>query len=153
MSQMIKINNKHEKRVAGWNQFVKPLQDQANFWHAIWISAGKPLNTELHKIMKNTRNKYHYRVRKCREAQTMLKNIKIVGNCFENDADIFSEMRKSRQTKSDVTVIVDGKCNDEIPNAFGKVYGELLNSINDKQNIDNMPPYYEMCITVYFLDM
>ena len=59
-------------------------------------------------------------------------------NCFESDADLFSEIRKSRHTKSDVTVTIDGKSNEEIPNAFGKVYGDLYNSIDDKENIDDI---------------
>ena len=49
--------NKHKKNTPGWKEFVEPFQDKAHFWHSIRKSAGKPLNTELHKIMKMTRNK------------------------------------------------------------------------------------------------
>ena len=37
-----------KKVTAGWKEFVEPFQDKAKFWHAIWMSAGRPLNTELH---------------------------------------------------------------------------------------------------------
>ena len=40
--------------VVGWKDQVKPFRDKAHFWHQVWISAGKPLNTELHRIMKRT---------------------------------------------------------------------------------------------------
>jgi hypothetical protein len=63
-------NNKSmKKKTAGWKDFVEPYQDNAQFWHSIWTSAGRPLNTELHTIMKRTRNKFHYQVRKCRRVE------------------------------------------------------------------------------------
>ena len=33
---------------------AQPFKDTAMFWHSIWLSAGRPLNTELHIIMKKT---------------------------------------------------------------------------------------------------
>ena len=53
------------KIVPGWKSEVKPFRDTAFFWHQVWVSAGKPLNTELHRIMKKTRNTYHFHYRKC----------------------------------------------------------------------------------------
>ena len=44
------------KVVPGWSDLVKPFCDDAKFWHAIWLSAGKPINTELHQIMKRSKN-------------------------------------------------------------------------------------------------
>ena len=40
------------KPVPGWSYPVKPFKDKAYFWHQVWNSAGKPLNSELHRIMK-----------------------------------------------------------------------------------------------------
>ena len=34
------------KIVPGWSELVKPFGDDAKFWHAIWTSASRPLNTE-----------------------------------------------------------------------------------------------------------
>ena len=61
--------NSKRKKLAGWKEFVEPFQESARFWHSIWISAGKPINTELHQIMKRTRNKYHYQIRRCRRIE------------------------------------------------------------------------------------
>ena len=33
----------------GWSVLVKPFQDAAKFWHAIWISMGKPLNCQIYR--------------------------------------------------------------------------------------------------------
>ena len=46
----------NSKPISGWIQSVKPFKDTAYFWHQVWVSAGRPINTQLHKIMKRTRN-------------------------------------------------------------------------------------------------
>ena len=84
------------KKTAGWKDFVEPFQDKAHFWHSVWVSADKPVNTELHRIMKKSRNRFHYQVRKCRRIEDFLKNRKIVENCLENDTDLFSEIKKAK---------------------------------------------------------
>ena len=38
--------------------------EQSKFWFSLWVSAGKPLNTTLHTIMKKSRNRYHLVLRK-----------------------------------------------------------------------------------------
>ena len=62
-------NNSHEKKyhdyvISGWNEYVKPFREDAKFWHSIWVSLGKPLNSEVFHIMKRTRNRFHFVVRK-----------------------------------------------------------------------------------------
>ena len=52
------------KCTPGWKQFVYPFQDTARFWYMVWKSAGKPVNCELHRIMKTTKNKFHYQITK-----------------------------------------------------------------------------------------
>ena len=39
----------------GWNDEVKPFKEKAMFW----VSAGKPINNVLHRIMQRTRKLYH----------------------------------------------------------------------------------------------
>ena len=61
-------NNKkvdgHSKKIAGWKEFIEPFQKDAQFWYSIWLSAGKPVNTELHRIMKTTKNQFHYQIQR-----------------------------------------------------------------------------------------
>ena len=63
------------KIVPGWKSEVKPFRDTAFFWHQVWVSAGKPLNTELHRIMKKTRNTYHFHYRKCKKSEEIIAKI------------------------------------------------------------------------------
>lgn len=65
MVRLIKRHSpKHSNIVPGWSDNVKPFFDEARLWHSILISAGEPFNTELHRIMKQIRNEYHYALRK-----------------------------------------------------------------------------------------
>ena len=57
--------------IPGWNQLVKPYQGEAKFWFSVLLSAGKPLYSgvpgvehSLYKLMKLSRNNYHYAVRR-----------------------------------------------------------------------------------------
>ena len=128
-------NKKNKKSIPGWNDYIRSFQEQAQFWYSIWLSAGKPINTELHNIMKRTRNKFHFQVRKCRRVETYIRNNKLIENRFESDMDLFSEIKKARKTQSDESTIIDGKSGEKIPDAFGKVYNDLYNKIDDRDNL------------------
>ena len=48
------------KRTAGWEEFVKPYQDESKFWFSVWVSAGKPNNGDLYRVMKQANAQYKY---------------------------------------------------------------------------------------------
>ena len=118
------------------------------FWHSIWISAGKPLNNTLHSIMKKTRNRYHFQIRKCRKAAEMLKrnnllNACITGEgdifhllnaCITGEGDIFHELKKLRKVNGTVPRTIDGT-KDNITGHFANVYERIYNSIDDKEEM------------------
>ena len=45
-------DKKNRKSIPGWSQLVQPYKEKSLFWHQVWLSAGRPLNNELHKVMK-----------------------------------------------------------------------------------------------------
>ena len=57
----------NKKPIPRWKEDISPLKNDAFFWNAVWISAGKPQNTALHAIMKHTRKKYHLQIKKIKE--------------------------------------------------------------------------------------
>ena len=132
----IRQNNHSTKTVPGWSELVKPFCDDAKFWHAIWISAGKPLNTELHRIMKKTRNVYHYAIRKCkRAAETIIKD-RLLENCAINRKDVFKELKKLRHVATNPSEKIDG--NDNPKERFAEVYEKLYNSVEDSKEMNNI---------------
>ena len=84
--------------VPGWTDTVKPFRDEAYFWHQVWQSAGRPLNTQLHLIMKRTRNIYHYNIRKCKKAENSIRRNRLLDACINGNGDIFKEIKKMRKS-------------------------------------------------------
>ena len=39
---------KKENQIPYWDESVKPLKDDALFWHQIWVSCGKPIEMGLY---------------------------------------------------------------------------------------------------------
>ena len=73
-----------KKGIPGWNDEVKCLKDKAFFWYNVWLSAGKPVNCELHSIMKRTRNVFHMMIRKCKRAKEEMSKNKLKYVLFVN---------------------------------------------------------------------
>ena len=64
-------------------------------------------------------------MRKCRRVGDFIKNIQIVENCLEGDADLFKEIKKQRSNTNDDEVTIDGAAGNNIPGKFAEVYKEL----------------------------
>ena len=95
----------------GWNDQVKPFRENARFWYAIWLSAGRPINTELHFIMRRTKNIFHYQVKKCKKAELQIQKQKLLSAILEPDSetDIFKEIKKLRKSKNITANKIDDK--------------------------------------------
>ena len=116
---------------------MEPFKKDAQFWNSIWISAGRPLNTELHRIMKRTRNVYHLQIRKCKKAADVLRRNALLDACINGKGDIFSEIRKMRKSPSSAVNSIDGVSQD-IPDHFATLYGRLYNSVDEKSKLDSL---------------
>ena len=127
---------KKENPIAFWSE-IEPFKKDAQFWHSIWISAGRPLNTELHRIMKRTRNVYHLQIRKCKKAAETLKRNALLDSCINGKGDIFTEIRKMRKAPAAVVNSVDGVTQD-IPGHFASIYRQLYNSVDEQTKINSL---------------
>ena len=123
--------------VPGWSMSVKPFKDTAFFWHQVWRSAGKPINTELHRIMKNTRNIYHYHIRKCKKAENAIRRNKLLDACLNGNGEIFKEIKKMRKSKPVVATSMDGTKHD-VEEHFKNIYKELYNSVEDEEDMNSL---------------
>ena len=130
-------DNMKKKPVPGWSEEVQPFRKDAFFWHGIWKSAGRPVNTVLHNIMKKTRNLYHYQLKKVRKSEELIRKNKLLDACINGSGDIFSELKKMRSHKATVASSMDGNKKD-IPNHFKDIYSKLYNSVDDLDNLNEM---------------
>ena len=129
--------SKSSNRLAGWSSEVKPFKDQSMFWAAVWKSAGRPLNNELHNTMKKWRNIYHYQVKKISKAQDEIKKSKLLSCLSSDDScenDIFKEIKKLRSCPTAVPSVIDGK-SFKIENHFSDIYRNLYNSVDDHNQV------------------
>ena len=129
----------------GWLSEVKPFRDKAYFWHQVWKSAGKPLNTQLHTIMKRTRNLYHYQYKKCRKSEDRIRKNKLLSACLGEGGDLFKEIKALRKAPQTVASSIDG-VSDTIPDHFGGIYSALYNSANDATELRSVTEKVESAV-------
>ena len=141
-----KDETKKKPLIYNWNQEVKPFKEEAYFWHAIWESAGKPINTVLHRIMKRTRNIYHYQIRKCRKAAECLKKNTLLNACINDKGDIFKEIKKLRKSTHMTATSIDG-IKDNTEEHFAGIYKELYNSVEDREELQLVKKHLKENIT------
>ena len=125
---------KKNKKLPNWKEDVDPVKDTAHFWHAIWKSAGKPINCHLHMIMKKTRNKYHLMIRKKKRLLERIKRDHMLQSCLDNKGDIFEDIKKQRKCNHSFASMIDGHT-DDIPEYFASKNEKLYNGIDDKENL------------------
>lgn len=133
-------SGKKISRIANWNEDVLPYKDTAWFWHSVWQSAGRPINTELHRQMKRTRNLYHFQIRKNKKMIKTLKRNALLDACINGNGDIFDIIKKQRKTKTSLPTTIDG-VSSNIGNHFANIYSQLYNSVNDDTELNHLRQY------------
>ena len=127
-----------EKVVPGWSSSVKPFQDDANFWHSIWLSCGKPRDCELHNLMKRTRNAYHLAVRKVKKNRAKIQQDKMVDSLLNGGtSNLLQELKAQRLGNSNnVASKIDGHSGSEnIANHFSTIYSKLYSKNKSDQEM------------------
>ena len=141
-----KFRKSTKKKIPGWTEFVQPAKENAQFWNSIWLSCGKPIGTQVHIIMKRTRNNYHFQIRKCKRLAEHISKSRLMAACTNPDVDLFNELKKIRSSRQSTVNIIDG-VSDNIENYFGQKYCELYNSADDHES--TLESYYKICENVY----
>ena len=136
-----------KKATPGFDERVKPFKETAYFWHCVWKSSGRPINNQVHNIMKRTRNRYHMELKKCQKAEKIIKKTKLLDACLNGDGNLFAEIKKMRKTKTVVADKIDGVTED-IPNHFGNIYKELFNSVKDADEVKTISVEVENKVTI-----
>ena len=80
--------------IPGWQEHVKPFREDSVFWHAVWRSAGCPIQGDLFENMKKSRNSYHYAVRKVKKKADMIRAQRFLEASEASSVDLLNEMKK-----------------------------------------------------------
>ena len=87
--------------IPGWLEHVKPIRQDMMFWHSVWISAGRPQNTQLHRIYQHLRHQYAYSVRRVKKQENEIRKQKWLNECIEGKVNnILKELRQQRKGSS-----------------------------------------------------
>lgn len=130
--------NNNCKNIPGWNDYVQPLKEDSIFWKSIWESAGRPVDTELHRVYKHCRNKYKYAIRKVRNLELTVRKNKFLDACLNNKvSDILQEIKTLRSPSTKSAKVIDGKSNSvEISNHFKNLYRDVYNTHQDRNDLN-----------------
>ena len=118
----------------GWNEDIKPYGKDALFWQSFWLSAGRPLNTQLHRVMKRTGNVYYLHIRKNKRMLRKIKEKKLLEACLKNQNGIFTEIKAMRSNAPSFANTIDDN-SENIPQYFANKYEKLYNSVNDEDDL------------------
>ena len=141
-----KKGNHKRTMIPDWKDEIEPYRENAHFWNAIWVSAGKPLNCQLHTIMKKTRNRYHLLIRKKQRLLDRIKRDEMIDACLKNNTNIFDMIKKKRKCGNTVPTSIDGET-DDIPRYLASKYEKLYSCVDDSENIKSLERDLEVKIT------
>lgn len=130
------------KSKPGWNDNVKPLQDEALSWHRHWKCHGRPRDGYIAEMHRITRARYHRAVRHVDKNANTLRAEKMANALLSNNSrDMWSEVRKMKGRNCKIAGSVDN-CRDDagIVGIFSDKYKDLYNSVpydvNDMSDIN-----------------
>ena len=87
-----------DKRLPGWNEHVEPLRQDSLFWHAVWISCGRPPTGALANLMRFTRAKYHRAVKDIKREKEK-NRYNCMETAFQNNENrqLWSEIKRMQK--------------------------------------------------------
>ena len=89
-----------EVLVPGWNEQVKELHDAARHAYLTWREIGKPRQGDVFTMMKLSRSKFKYALRKCkRDKETIIADNIAEKLCQKDNRDFWKNIKHMTNTK------------------------------------------------------
>lgn len=135
--QIFPHSGKDFKPVPTWNDEVKELRDRSLFWHNVWIQSGKPATGHVADIMRDTRRKYHDKIKVIKADERRIRNKKLADSMSAggNNRDLWSEIKKINAFNKGSPVVMNGVCNvKDICNIFKSKYENIYTSAPTQTN-------------------
>ena len=124
--------SKNGKRtnVPYWFEELKPLTDNALFWHWLSGECGKK-HGAVYDVMIHTRHQYHYAIRAAKKQETELRKQRLAESCSSNTTkDMWQELKQISSSRKLVANVMDDACTSSaISEVFAKKYQALYSSV------------------------
>ena len=126
-----------KKNIPGWTTFIAPSKEDADFWNAVWLSSGREENTELHRLAKYTKYKYHRNIRKVKKFEDQLRQSSFLADCLDGKVqNILKEVKNLKGNSRKPASNIDGHTTPEdISQHFKTLYQDIFNVHNDKDEV------------------
>ena len=79
----------NKKLKAGWSENVKPFQQKNQWWHWMWVQAGRPRSGIVYEYMKEARRQYRYAVRRIKRDDRIIRYQKMASDVAEDNGRNF----------------------------------------------------------------
>ncbi len=135
------------KGIPKWNEEARPLREKALFWHQLWVDNGKPHTGLIANIMRETRCRYHLKVKQLKRSQEQNKFSKMAeAISSNNERDLWKELKKLN--KCPQAACIDGVTgNQAISELFANKYKTVYNSVGyEKDTLENLKATVEELI-------
>ena len=125
------------KSTPGWNEYIGPIRNDMNFWFSVWVSAGRPQNTQLHNVYKHVRHQYHYAVRKLKNHKKEIRNNNYINAATNGKInDILKDLKHKRKPVVNQSSSIDDVSDPQlISNHFGSIYKNIYNHHSDQEEL------------------
>ena len=141
------------KDTPGWNEFVRPYQDDSKFWYGVWGAAGRPQAGDVYHNMRQSKAQYHHAVRRLKRSQQRILNNKFVESVKDGGVNIFDEVKKFRGVNKTCSSRIDGEVGaDNIASHFAGQYSELYSRVELGSEFEDMCEEVERNIGLNSLD-
>ena len=135
----------------GWKEKVGPERSDAMFWHGVWKSAGRPNTGQLFQLMKYTRNKYHYAVRRTQREVEALRAANLREAALSGDMALIGELKKTLSKQKggqQVPESLEGEVTEDgILAKFRELYTKLYNSAGTEEEVGRLKHHLADMIT------
>ena len=123
-----------------WNSVIQPLKEDSLFWHAVWLSAGRPSKGGLHLVMSHVRSKYHRAVKIAKRNLAKMKNNELISAAELGNVEFIKQFQKhifkKEKTCQQVPDCLEGKVtHDDILETFKQRYEHLYNSADTSEEM------------------
>ena len=129
------IKRKSGGNIPGWNDETKSLREDSLFWHAIWVSCGRPPAGALASVMRHTRAKYHRAIKLLKRDADRMRRTRLAESFNQGPKrDFWMELKKMSKANRQTVNQLDGMCSDEdIAEHLSNKYRQLFSSAPTNQ--------------------
>ena len=126
-----------KKPVPGWTTYIAPYKSDADFWNSIWVSSGRPQNTELHRVARYTKNQYHRQVKHIKKCEAQIRQNSFLADVLDGKVEnILKEVKNIRGSEVKSSSNIDRTTSPpDIANHFKTLYSDIFNKHNDTNEV------------------